>query len=366
MRRAFADMGWLTSPESSAVYGFSLGYDFCGEHEYGARFIKQALGIAESEAPQGVPDRTMTQVPQALRFFAFEHRSRDKRFKRTMPAALLVCADRHLPETVDNENMPELLRRLDVSFDADFAADKTWYDSKKHDVVCAWSAYGGFAILVRGQENVQHLTDLHEAFQACAVSVADPSIMGFKRKALALVMNDRLDPKVAQDVLEKDQAYLRLLTAAKDTGIEAVLAAAGLKWYALTPAWEYEEGSDLLFFLNPAEQGRFSHGWFKLEQLQEWAQGKGPVVDSNAIAAELKRADPDWGIHLLRGLNGQGFKLRHHEQFVWLDEAKTQPGVRLNLHRDSAPGLVSGVYPLTQMEPFVEAGRARQTAAAQA
>ncbi len=356
MRRAYQDLGWLTQEDNQTVFGFSLGFDFCGEHEFGARYIKDALGIAQKDIPVGVEDRTMTKVPSTLELVEYDLRSRDKRYKKSMPAALLLCTD-ELRYGDRPKEMDELTRRLDVGFMWDFAADKKWYESGKHDVASSWSSHGGFAIHVRGAENVARLKELHAAFLACQVSVADAAIIGFQRKALSLVMNERLPQEVLKTVRERDEAFQRLHAAKDATGVEDMLKAKGLGFYALSPAWQYEENSGLLFFLNPQEQKKYAHGWFTEEELREWAEGRGPVLDSRDIEPRLKQEDPDWGIHLHMGLQEQGISLRVFEKFVWLDEQKTRIGVRLHVHRNSQDKLPEGTYPLETVLPYVEAGR---------
>lgn len=356
MRRAYQDLGWLTQEDNEAIFGFSLGFDFCAEHEFGARYIKEALGIAQKSIPIGVADRTMTQVPAQLELFEYELRSRDKRVKKTMPAAVLHCSDTfsygERPQSIQ-----EQIRHLDVAFHWDFAADKKWYEPEKHDIASSWSTHGGFAIHVRGERNVQRLKELHQAFMACSISVADAAIVGFQRKALSLVMNQRLSPELMTSVRERDEAFQRLHDAKAASGVEQMLKSKGLDWYALSPAWQYEENSGLIFFLNPAEQKKYAHGWFTEEELRQWAEGRGPVLDSRDIEPLLKKEDPDWGIHLHMGLQDQGISLRVFEKFVWLDEEKTQIGVRLHVHRSSQNKMPEGTYPLEKVLPFVEAGR---------
>lgn len=356
MRRAYQDLGWLTQEDNDTIFGFSLGFDFCAEHEFGARYIKDALGIAPKSIPIGVEDRTMTQVPSQLELLNYELRSKDKRFKKTMPAALLHCSEAfRFNDRPDS--LQEQVRRLGVEFHWDFAADKKWYEPEKHDVASAWSSHSGFAIHVRGERNVARLHELHQAFLARAVSVADAAIVGFQRKALSLVMNERLSPELLASVRARDEAFQRLHDAKDASGVEQMLKEKGLGWYALSPAWQYEENSGLLFFLNPQEQKKYAHGWFTEAELKQWAEGKGPVLDGRDIEPLLKKDDPDWGIHLHMGLQEQGISLRVFEKFVWLDEQKTKIGVCLPVHRNSQDKMPEGTYPLEQVLPFVEAGR---------
>lgn len=352
MRQAFHDVGWLMQPGEARMYGFSLGYDFCAEHEFGARYIKDALGIVQADFPLGVEDRTMTQVPETLFFGEYELRSKDKRVKKTMPAALLYLAHIYgeMPESI-----PERANRLDASFTAD-VRDK-WYEPERHDIVSAWTDRSGFAIHVRGEENVARLRELHEAFQRKAMSVADASGMGFIRKALSLVIVDRLPEEVKQAVRERDLAHKRLHDAFEATGIKKRLADAGKRWYALSPRWRNnEEGSELIAFLNPCQQDKYDSGWFTIDELDAWAHERGPVADGRAVRTALEALDRDWAYHLVAGLQAAGVGLSDYA-CVWTDDARTEPGVRLRVASDSSPALTSGTYPISALMTYVERGR---------
>lgn len=352
MRQAYHDVGWLVQPEETQFFGFSLGYDFCAEHEFGAEFIKSELGIAQTDFPVGVEDRTMTQVPETLYFGEYELRSKDKRVKKTMPAALLYLARIYgeMPQSV-----PERAKRLDASFMADFR-DK-WYEPERHDIVSAWADRSGFAIHVRGEENVARLRELYEAFQRKAVSVADASGMGFIRKALSLVIVDRFPDEVKQTVRERDLAHKRLYDAFEATGIKERLKAAGRNWYALRPRWRNgEEAGELLAYLNPCEQKKYDCGWYTVAELDEWANGAGPVVDGRAVEAALKAIDKEWSYRLLKGLNDAGIAINGHVS-VWTDDAKTIPGLRMRVSPDSQDKLADGTYSISALMPYIKRGR---------
>lgn len=33
-----------------------------------------------------------------------------------------------------------------------------------------------------------------------------------------------------------------------------------------------------MFWLNPMNQKKYNHGWFTIEELQQWAKDNGPIV----------------------------------------------------------------------------------------
>jgi hypothetical protein len=67
------------------------------------------------------------------------------------------------------------------------------------------------------------------------------------------------------------------------------LTKAKKKWFALSPKWSGEIKStvngeintqfDVIFWLNPMDQHTNNAGWWTVEQLMQWGEGKGPVVE---------------------------------------------------------------------------------------
>lgn len=354
MRRATMEAGWLQLQESAAqaIDGFRLGYDFAAEHEWGTPYLKSALGIAQRDFPIGVEDRMMTQVPPALRFVRYEMHSKDRRVKRTMPAALLFCSDSAAELHARHADVATLAKALDVSFWFDFA-DRRVTQTDDHQIVSSWSDKDGFAIHVRGAENVARLESLHEAFLRKDIALADASVVGFERKSLALVVASAVPDDVRAQVRDDDAAHFRLHQAFKECGIVQLLHDAGLGWYSLRPAWERGEGSDLIFFLNPENQKENAYGWFTLDELHAWARGEGPVVESLEVSEHLKQCYPDWEDSLANTLAAAGVNLRCRHVYQWMDKEHTKPGVRLL----TAPGspIPSGVYSVSELQAKLQA-----------
>jgi hypothetical protein len=353
MRRATSDAGWLDDSEIG-FYGVALGYDFCAEHEQGASFFKSQMGITQTDFPLGVGDRTQTQVPPQLELIEYTSRAADKRVNTTKPAALMHCSRIWGVEQFQALSLEAKASFFEVTFWNDWKSKR--YDETRDDFVSSWASHDGFALNVRGEKNVAKLKALYDAFQAGTVALADPSVSGFQRKSLCFVLTEKLSEQTKADTLASDTAHKHLYDCAKASGIEETLKAVGLWWYALSPAWRDGPDSELLFFLNPREQKKYAHGWFTLPELTEWSQGKGPVVDGNAIDEFLKTRQKDWRYHLLGGLNSAGIGMRVHPSYVWLDALKTKVGVRILVSKDTPKELMTdGLFPLEALQPYVDA-----------
>lgn len=386
MRRAYSEVGWASYEGQEQTYGFCLGFDFCAEHEWGAPYIQACFGLPTPGTAVGLEGRTVTRVPEELVLEKYEWRSSRKGVKQKLPAALLYCKTLSKDEvealSLPRGRLKKLISSLQVGFLRDPGTDSRHYDPARDDVVCAWSGRGGFAIHVRGAENVQKLAELHKAFQDLDVAFLDASSLGFLRRGPSFVIKSRIPENQALALKARDLSEQRLKEAARACGIENELKAAGKSWHALSPRWEQGEGSELLFFLNPREQHKYGSGWFSVEDLRLWAQDKGPVVESHAIAARLKEQDPDWGYNLVLGLKHHGLGMSCHEKFVKTGPNSQDIGVvlRLRVHSavhpdgriDSLDGagkaLIAkkGLFSLEELEPFVSKGRelARKTVGA--
>lgn len=363
MRRASQDYGWqLRENETAQWWAFGLGYDGCYEHEQGTPWLNRALGISALETPAKVSDFQMTQVPENLRLYEYtvpDCTGRPRTLtsktkwkpKGLIPTALLVCG-RSLP----SEDGKEEAKHSDATFWGDYNTKESFHE--KSNVVSSWSSDGGFAIHVRGQENVDRLKELHQAFLNKDVAVGLGVSLGFRRSGPSLVRVSSLTEEEHKAVESSLADHARLMADVKKSGIEELLRAAGKGWYALSPRWaDHKNEKDLEFFLNPMEQRKYAFGYFTVDELQQWAKEEGPVVDHNAINERLSAEDKDWHYHLIRGLESVGTKLKKHPHGVWVDAEKTTVGLTIALHTVGEAGISSGIVPWSDISKFVDIGR---------
>lgn len=317
MRNALMDFGWFidglaeltrdAQPDAKLI-GLALGYDFCAEHEARAKWT-DAFGVKPPTYPMGAEDRLMTQVPERLQFVRYDHRARDRRRKRAIPAAALKY------DTWGDLLTPENAAQV-LAHDAPFWTDvqEKYHRPDKDDMVISWAAHDGFVIHVRGEHNVALLAELHEAMLAKKVAIASGSSMGFLRTPMSFIIVECMSEEQKARVLARDQDHKALTEAALATGIEARLKAAGRGWYALSPAWSEGPGSPVRFFLNPQNQREHLHGWFSVEDLDAWIRGEGPVMGKGTHDA-FKDVIVDAAIRLDEALQRQheGWFVKQHD-----------------------------------------------------
>lgn len=291
MRRALQDNGFITAdgitgqngPVGSNVIGINLGYDYCAEHEWGIQNLCKAFGIPGGPARRrdisslvqndlvGADTRTVTRVPtNGLNFF-----------KDLNGYAYLLFNPSFGWWKVGNLTA----ERFDQMLDA----------YKNEELVTAWDRVS-FGIRVKNDSpdsGAAMLGQIYEAFTKRDVMI----FLGgrhnpFANNGLVLAIRSRMPAKALNQMKEADEDYLNLTEAAEKTGIKENLKAAGRRYFALSPRWVFgiksrdgaiKTAHPVIFWLNPMEQDRNNCGWFTVEQLLEWIDGKGPIPKSQAM-----------------------------------------------------------------------------------
>jgi hypothetical protein len=271
MRRA-NDIKVLT--EGTEFIGIGLGADFCAEHEWGIKELISAFDIRDSDiATYGVEKRRINKVPENLKF-AIE---KDK-------AALVFrkfwfrCPTN--PTVKDLEN-GELQMHGDIN--------------------TAWSD-GEFGILVKGEENLKWLKELHEAFQRKDVAFWIGGSGPFRNGGLTFGIISKLPEEAKLAIYTADFGFHKLDEADKATGIREKLIAANKKelenktastpwdctcgFTGLRAAWtssmlhslgERKTTHEVIYWVNPHDNRKNNYGWFTVEELEQWTEGKGPI-----------------------------------------------------------------------------------------
>jgi hypothetical protein len=263
MRRAFRG-GFIAGTDGNPI-GIYLGADFCAEHEWGIKKIKQAFGIGETKQP-GLPRRMITRIPvpqgnygQELRLFTVDDN-----------AYLVFCYKNTIDWIANPKSQTERYRELTISEDEELAT--------------AWDE-GSFGIIVTKAHKAL-LEEIYAAFQKKDIVLC----LGggghiFDNPGISIVIASKIDEESKQSWREGDEDYARLLKAAEETTIAKYLKGKKKEYYALSPRWAKEIKSEtcktqypVVYWLNPMEQDRYTAGWYTVEDLKLWGEDKGPVV----------------------------------------------------------------------------------------
>jgi len=222
------------------LLGINFGADYCAEHEWGIEKIRKAFGVPETG--QGLIKRQITLVPNTLEWVQFKN-----------------CEGFWI---------------------------KPWRDGKIEDynfpigkeLYTAWSGKD-FGVFSTNPKEVSKLREVFEAIQRLDAAMWLGGGGVFKNAGFVICIASRLSKEMTDrwELADKESEKLKADFAA--TGIEEKLKKAGKGYYALTP--RRGKGNSLMFWLNPMEQDRYNHGWYKLGELEQWIQNRGPIVKKN-------------------------------------------------------------------------------------
>ena len=249
--------------------GFSLGADYCSEHEWGIKKLKERFNIQYNEI--GLKGRQIT----SHRFIDFsgtdEKDYNSVGYFEVKNNLFCLAASEHAV--------------WDLNEDGTFKQKtKDWMIKQakvgKNGLGAAWSE-GDFCLA--GTEVWKpKIQSLYEAFLQNDVALFLGGGGFFTNPGLTLLIASKI-PADTIAVWEKaDTNRKELKEASEGTGIEAKLKTAGKKFYALSPKWASEFKKEtkypVIFWLNPMEQDKYDSNWFSVEELEQWVQDKGPVL----------------------------------------------------------------------------------------
>ncbi len=262
--------------DDDQVAGFLLTASGCAEQESGINRLLRWAGIKLVSKAEGIDDRSAVEVPLSLDFHVASKVRLAGSRKHHKVAVLQIG-----PSTISpRSHFLEAENRL-----------------------CGWWDDAGFAISAHG-EAIAHLETL-----ATAIRVPDLAIwLGgaggnpFARDGLVIAMPSRVKAEDKARMLAADRERNELIRDAQATGIEQKLTerhnamkGSGFRspygFFALAPGRRLhdriglpnpiETKHDVMFFLNPMDQRNVNFGWFTVEELEEWLEGKGPALKAN-------------------------------------------------------------------------------------
>jgi len=230
------------------LVGVNLGADYCAEHEWGIKGIRSTFGIDVTKV--GVDQRKISKTTDRL-----------------------VWLDKIL---FNPKNKKEKTKwsgfYLKKYLDDDHYFDGYPYST---DLYTQWDE-GGFCAVASSDEKIAQLKQIYEAFAKNDIVIWLGGGGPFQNAGLAIAIASHLPQEVVDGWHQHDIEHNKLMADFLATGIKEKLEKAGKRYFALSPRRQ-EDGS-LIFWLNPMEQKIHNSGWFKLEELEQWARNEGPII----------------------------------------------------------------------------------------
>jgi hypothetical protein len=272
MRRTFNNIGFIKDYDrmyaSDGLCGVSLGFDFCAEHEWGMRELTQLLGIDLNDTNKIGIDRFKVKNGKEVclvendlgEVFMFSSNIGSWRY---LDATADVKLENVLgPKCYLNSELLSLRRRAKEDGQA---------------LVAAWDKKS-FLVMVSGKEYGDNLKKIHQMFLDGKMTCKSLDVEGFRSGGLVFVNIDSFTKDELDEFGAEDESKQRLAKAVHKTGIEDRLKETGCRYFALSPKWNNDEETEIIFWLNPAEQRIHNCGWFTLADLEDWIDNKGKII----------------------------------------------------------------------------------------
>jgi len=274
-------------------YALFLAGNYAAEHENGVRGILHSLNID----PKGrrLEGRSMT-APAEL--FTAKGQATHKYYidldkpKKQTDKVFYVSID---PYHLEKKNIQYDVTRYKL--DTEFTA--AWDDY--HFKFAAWT-----------KEAASFLQEIVDAAANSNLTVYIGQVQSeknnpFSRYGLIFAITSKMPKEAIDAINNEDDEAERITNAVNATGIMQKIKdnadklktwQHGRAYYALSPKWieNFESLVDregkpsekskhpVIFFLNPANQKEHNSGWFTVEELELWLEGKGPVMKTEEEA----------------------------------------------------------------------------------
>lgn len=262
MKKTVLNKEWLFN-EQGEFCGVDLGSEFCTEHESGIDLIKAAFNM------DGIVKKKVTKI------FGLPIRTKDEP-NFGISARLINTIPKQFVHGIAGKH------RFIGFYDSMFAK---WIDTLVKDAIrdlrlrkstefVAYWCDRGFLIVSDDQNKI---IQLREAFYAGNIAIFMGNSGFISNKGLVIALATKLDRKVTDAMQDMDKSYYELNKKVEATKIHDRLEQAGKSFYALSPRWN-DDKTDVVYWLNPAEQKIHNYGWFTLADLEAWINDEGPIM----------------------------------------------------------------------------------------
>ncbi len=236
--------GFLHNADGRLI-ALNLGADYCAEHEWGIKPIREAFGIDDKKL--GLQKRMQNARADTLVWYIGK----------------------------TNDKAPKQFEGIWYKA-SDWAKDPhgVYFSSRGGTLWTGWSE-SDFAAFSTDAAEVAKLKEIYDAlhYGNAAVWLGGGGV--FQNAGLVIAIAERLSKETTDAWQKADVDRRDLLAEVAATGIEKRLKAAGKGYYALSP--KRKPDGSIHFWLNPFDQKENNSTWCSIKDLEEWIEGKGPI-----------------------------------------------------------------------------------------
>ena len=253
MRRATMDVDIVWNDAKKPI-GVIIGHDFCCEHECGIRPLLDMFGVTFNPKAIGVKARKITRVPPGLQWI-----------RKGIRAGILQPTP------------------FSVAYEGDKCEENAWKNHHDYGPGGLYSSWDEKSFMLTSDKanEIAALREIFDAFQGCDIVIT--TLAGGFGTNPFLGIASALIPDIIKTWEDHDLHHIKVQVAFKKTGIEKVLTKAKRGYFSLVP--KQDRGGPLMFWLNPFEQEIYNSGYFTLQDLKDWAKGRGKVIKAKAQTA---------------------------------------------------------------------------------
>jgi hypothetical protein len=285
MRKASADYSIIVIDDK--FVGFSLGYDYCAEHEWGIKGIEESFGIPEgSKKTMGIVGRTITKCPPLI----FKEEFKVKK-KKTTHGAILFTGKNYCTQEENEKYVPRDFEKYMETIEWN-KEHQSEYREPKDFIITTWNE-DGFGVAVVGDSEVEYLKELHKAFNNKNVTIAMTSLGAFGGSSLCLLITNRVPAETSQQMFDDDKEYFDRVDYEEKIGMAKIIEKRGRVDYhklhyfdACLPKWigynnaeareEYKKKHNTKYDINywiENSDDDSNRGWYTVEEIREWLTG---------------------------------------------------------------------------------------------
>ncbi|MFZ3481611.1 hypothetical protein [Sphingomonas sp. 3-13AW] len=255
------------------IAGVHLAPDSVGQHQIGIDPLLRRLGAPEPDS-HGLRTFDEHLIPSLGSFERTELTHEEKLYldagskaKKLRSTSTALCVGGNLEHAVEECRRYSPLSLITGAWDDASFAIRGYGDEGRRiiDLVQEGLATGDLAIWISGSIDLGygHLCLARRSLVPTALVEAFNSEIEDRRRLLAAAD--------ATGIADKLQSIGRMSVLGR-----------GRPYHALSPAWiDHERAKHSVhpvkFFLNPSQQNLNNFGWFTVEELEQWIEGRGPV-----------------------------------------------------------------------------------------
>jgi hypothetical protein len=143
-------------------------------------------------------------------------------------------------------------------------------------IACAWDEES-FGVFATTSKEKGLLREIFMAFQAGDGAIFLGGGGLWKNSGLCLVIASRIPQYFLDGWYKADKEYYDMDQVVEETGIRQLLKEKVKKYFSLSRPHYRKEDGKLTFWLNPMDQQDNNYGYFTIDDLREWADGKGKI-----------------------------------------------------------------------------------------